>query len=133
MKFSFKTFIEAYSHEISMMRKLRDMDMHTQATKDQEIHQRAIAKGNFGDTGNKLLSDDMYVKQKFKELLNKSKNGDKIDAREKQDLITLLHKDQEGHRGYLARQDFNPTTGSAEWHQMWIDIYDRWLTWLDQH
>lgn len=115
-----------------MLKKLPGLDMHAQAVEDQEIHKRAIAKGSFDAFGTKFLINDMDTKEKFKQFLKKVDGGGRVDSNEKQELITLLHKDQEGHRGYLARQDFNPNTGSAEWHQMWIDIYDKWLSWLNQ-
>jgi hypothetical protein len=108
------------------------MNMHSQATQDQEIHRRAIEKGAFDAFGTKFLINDMGTKERFKEFLKKARKGGKIEDGEKRELIALLHKDQEGHRGYLARQDFNPTTGSAEWHQMWIDTYDKWISWLNQ-
>lgn len=132
MKFSFKAFWEAYPHEVDQLRKLPGMDMHAQATEDQEIHRRAIAKGSFDAFGTKFLINDMHTKEKFKEFLKKTERGEPVNDQEKQELITLLHKDQEGHRGYLARQDFNPNTGSAEWHQMWIGIYEKWISWLNQ-
>lgn len=132
MKFSFKSFWEAYPHEVDMLKRLPTLDMHAQATEDQEIHKRAIDNGSFDAFGNKFLINDMGTKEKFKEVLKKVDKGEKINDQQKQELVTLLHQDQEGHRGYLARQDFNQNTGSAEWHQMWIDIYDKWISWLNR-
>lgn len=130
MKFSFKAFWEAYPHEIDQLKKLPGMDMYDQAVEDQKIHKRAISNGSFDAAGTKFLIDDMQTKEKFKEFLKQVDRGEPIDDQKRQELINLLQKDKNGHQDYLNRQDFNQITGSAEWHQMWINIYDKWISWL---
>jgi hypothetical protein len=133
MNFSFKKFYEEYPHETGAINRLPGLDMHSQAVEDQEIHRRAIAKGSFDAEGNEFLKRDMETKERFKELLKKSKAGEEVSVEEKNELIALLQKDLEGHHGYLSRGDLNPKTGSAEWHKLWIGIYEKWLAWLQNH
>lgn len=104
--------------------------MASQASEDQAIHQRAVNKGKFGELDNQHLLNNMNVKERFKAALEKVRNGGTIEPKEKRELISLLEKDRASHSHYLNTQNFHPTTGSADWHQAWIQVYDQWLTWL---
>jgi hypothetical protein len=131
MNFSFRDFVEqAHSHEIELLKTLPYMDMLAQAQEDIDIHKRAVKKGTFDAYGSKFLVNDIGIKERFKELIKKFRNGDKIDEKDRQELITALTKDQQGHHDYLNRQDFGTNTGSDEWHKMWIGVYDKWISWL---
>jgi hypothetical protein len=132
MNFSFRDFIEqAHSHEIELLNTIPHMDMLAQAQEDIDIHKRAVSKGTFDAYGSKFLINDMGIKERFKELVKKSHAGERIDDKDKQEMIMALTKDQQGHRDYIDRQEFGPDTGSDEWHQMWIGVYDKWISWLN--
>ena len=132
MEFSFKDFLEqAYPHEMEMLQRLPGLDMWSQAHEDQKIHKRAVKKGTFDAFGSSHLVNDMELKERFKDFYRRVRKGEPVREAERAELQAGMRKDQDGHRDYLNRQHFHPDTGSDEWHRMWINIYDKWIEWLN--
>lgn len=131
---NFRRFLseDAFPHEIALLRRLPKMDMYSQAAEDQAIHDRAIAKGTFDAFGNNFLAKDKQLKQRFQILLQKNRKGERIDPKEKAAVARLIHDDKEGHQSYISHGQFTPDTGSEAWHHAWIDVYDKWLDWLNK-
>ena len=106
--------------------RLPSMDFEQQAEVDKKLHNMAIGHGTFGP-GSTNLAQDKNIKTNFQRIL-----AGEHDSRLIQATIAGLRKDQRGHMAYLTQYPENEKTGDRAWHSTWINVYDKWIAYLEK-
>lgn len=112
-----------YAQEQDLLTQLPHMDPVQQAQTDIALHQDAINKGSFAGHNTELDNDTSW-KSKFIDILqNKEQNPQVI-----QQVIAKIKQDIQTHLGRISDEK----TGSQNWHQTWVNIYQNWIKTLEK-
>lgn len=117
----FKEFIhdqQQFPNEKEILDTLPKLDPVEQIRVDIGLHRKAIDSGNF-----QAFSDVLSTDSKWKDKLIDVFTGRETDPGLIAQMKQLIMRDIESHK---HRQP-NMFTGSNEWHQMWINVYNQWL------
>lgn len=110
----------------SILARLPSMNFEQQAEVDKKLHTMAIGHGTFG-LGSADLAQDKGIKTNFQQIL--AGNHDKRLIRA---TIAGLREDQQGHMVYLTQYPETERTGDRKWHSTWINVYDKWIAYLQK-
>lgn len=111
---------QGYPNEELILSQLANMSLIQQALLDKKLHTNAIQSGGFDS---EQLSQDQHWKDRFIEILR----GKVYDPETIVQTINIIKRDMKSHKNR------NPSmkTGSAAWHSAWLQVYQNWLSHLE--
>ena len=95
-----------------------------QAKYDISRHRDSLNDPAWDTSQKQMLANDVPWKQEFIDLLEKEVL-ESADIKKAIELVEKIKEDQNSHRRYLNTKD-------KQWHQQWIQNYERWLAVLKE-
>jgi hypothetical protein len=122
----FKRFLE-FSDTQAILDRLPSMDFEQQAELDKKLHNMAVNNNTFGMIGSSKLLSDKGTKTDFERILAGNRDPNLIRL-----TISKLRDDQKDHAVYITQYPDTEKTGNRAWHMAWMNVYERWIRWLNK-